>query len=155
MPMVLKLQADAINEDVSVASLLRTAKALATKLDLEDALIWIDRELNGYEQLATEDLPAYRRCTGEPKAWNPYHGWQPIHFEDAETMKLCSSAPIGQSLGAIEEMLRNRPDTGHLAVRKAMKPRGVASARPMRSSAASSAINFGPNGTSRLLPVSR
>ena len=113
MPMVLKLQADAMNEDVSVANLLRTAKVIATKLDLEDALIWIDRELNGYGQLTTEDLPAYRRCTGEPKAWNPYHGWQPILFEDAETMKLCSSAPIGQSLGAIEEMLRNRPDTGH------------------------------------------
>ncbi len=113
MPMVLKLQADAMNEDVSVANLLRTAKAIATKLDLEDALIWIDRELNGYEQLTTEDFPEYRRLTGEPKGWNHYHGWQPIHFENAETLKRCSSAPVGSSLGAIEEMLRDRSNTGY------------------------------------------
>ena len=113
MPMVLKLQADAMDEDVSVASLLRTAKVIATKLDLEDALIWIDRELNGYEQLTTEDLPAYRRLTGDPKGWNSHQGWQPIQIENAETLKHFSSAPVGMSLGAIEEGLRDRTSTGH------------------------------------------
>lgn len=114
MPIVLKLQTEAMDPDVPVASLLRTAKAIATKLNLDDALVWINRELNGYEDLAAEDLPSYRRLTGEPKAWNPYHGWQPIHCADPEILESISNAPIGQALGAIEEMLRGRDkDKGH------------------------------------------
>ena len=111
IPLVLKLQADAMNESVPVASLLRTAKAIAIKLDLEDALVWIDRELSGYEELTIEDLPTFRCLRGIPQGWNPYQGWESIQFSDAEHLKQFSTAPIGLAIGAIEDSLSNRSDS--------------------------------------------
>jgi hypothetical protein len=104
--LVRKLQADALDPKTPVSSLLRTAKVIATKLNLQDALDWIDRELDGYMGLTAEELPPYRRLSGEPKAWNPYHGWQPIQFHNPDMARKFSQAPIGQALGAIEEGLR-------------------------------------------------
>lgn len=111
IPVVRKLQADAINSEISVSSLLRTAKLIATKLDLKDALVWIENELNGYGGVSSDELPLYRRLRGEPKGLNPYHGWQPIHFEDSEDFRLFSQAPVGQALGSIEKML-SKPNKG-------------------------------------------
>lgn len=105
---VLKLQADAIDRNASVAGLLRTAKLVATKLDLKDALIWIDRELDGYLDLPTSDLPAYRQLSGELRALNPYRGWQPIIFQNAKQAKAFSQAPIGSPIGSIEEDVGGR-----------------------------------------------
>ena len=45
---VQKLLKDVSDTNVTVASLLRTAKIIATKLKQDEALVWIDRELNGY-----------------------------------------------------------------------------------------------------------
>jgi AbiTii len=104
------LQAEAVKPSASVTNLLRIAKIAATKLNLQDALVWIDRELKGYMDLKIEDLPPYRRLTGVPKGYNPYHGWQPIHFQDPETSKFFSEAPIGEALGAIEETIRGKSD---------------------------------------------
>ena len=112
MPIVRKLQADAINQDISVSSLLRTAKVIATKLDLENALVWIDRELDGCLSLPTEELPPYRQLTGDVEGYNPYHGWQAIHFQNPEHARAFSKAPIGISIGAIEEDLKGGR-TGH------------------------------------------
>lgn len=108
--LVRQLQAEALDTNVQVSDLLRKAKVIATKLDLKDALVWIDRELNGYIGFTTEELPEYRRLTGQPKGWNPYHGWQPIHFQSSKNLKLYSQAPLGQALGAIEEGLREKGD---------------------------------------------
>jgi hypothetical protein len=56
-------------------------------------------------ELATEDLPPYRRLRGQPKALHSCYGWQPIHFESPAHARFYSQAPIGQSLGAIEQSL--------------------------------------------------
>jgi len=114
LPLIRKLQAEAANPDASVTNLLRMAKIAATKLNLNDALVWIDRELEGYMHLKVEDLPPYRRLTGTPKGYNPYHGWQPIQFRDAKTAEYLSQAPIGLSLGAIEKSVRE-PSGGEYA----------------------------------------
>lgn len=108
IPLVLKLQADAMDISVPVASLLRNAKAIATKLGLDDALIWIDHELDGYVDVAVEDLPPYRNLNGEPKAFNPYHGWQPMIIDDAKLQKIISAAPISQALGTLEKMAHSK-----------------------------------------------
>ena len=114
LPLILKLQAEAANPDASVTNLLRMAKIAATKLNLTDALIWIDKELNGYGDLTVEDLPPYRRPMGIPQGYNPVHGWQPIHFPDTKTANICSEAFIGLALGAIEKkMLRPTVDCVH------------------------------------------
>jgi len=114
LPLILKLQAEAANPDASVTNLLRMAKIAATKLNLNDALVWIDRELEGYMHLKVEDLPPYRRLRGTPKGYNPYHGWQPIQFRNAKTAEYLSQAPIGLSLGAIEKSVRE-PSGGEYA----------------------------------------
>jgi hypothetical protein len=103
LPLVRKLQAEAANPDASVTNLLRTAKIAATKLNATDALVWIDRELNGYMKVKVEDLPPYRQLIGIPKGYHPYYGWQPIHFGNAKTAEAFSLAPIGMALGAIEK----------------------------------------------------
>jgi hypothetical protein len=103
LPLVRKLQAEAANPDASVTNLLRIAKIAATKLNATDALVWIDRELNGYVRTKVKDLPEYRQLVGVPVAYNPYHGWQPIHFKDAKTAENLSLAPISFALGTIEK----------------------------------------------------
>jgi AbiTii-like protein len=105
LPIVRKLQADALDPNVPVVNLLRTAKTVATKLDLKDALVWIDRELNGYMEMSVADLPPYRRLHGTPEAFDPYHGWKTIHFESTEHAKIFSQAPIGIAIGALEKDL--------------------------------------------------
>lgn len=103
-PIIIQLQMDAADPEIAVSSLLRKAKIIATKLDLTDFLEWVDNELNGYNGTIKE-LPQYRQVTGEPKAFNPYHGWQPIMFKTTEQRKFYSSAPIGQAIGPLEEIV--------------------------------------------------
>ena len=82
VPLVLQLQAEAVDPNVPVSKLLRLAKLIATKLDQKDALVWIDKELDGYMDGVTKDVPEYRMIGGQPKGYNPYHGWQTIQFEE-------------------------------------------------------------------------
>jgi hypothetical protein len=104
---VRQLQADAVDPRNPVATTLRLAKVIATKLDQSAALEWINRELDGYMDLRFEDVPSYRVLRGEPKAFNPYQGWQPIIFNDPEIAERFSKAPIGLPIGAIEDEIRS------------------------------------------------
>lgn len=78
--LVLDLQAAALDEHQSVSSVLRKAKVVASKLNLTDALSWIDAELSGYE--SELDVPDYRKLTVSVEALNPYYGWQKVQFDD-------------------------------------------------------------------------
>ncbi|HEJ2440299.1 TPA: hypothetical protein SLZ45_001781 [Burkholderia multivorans] len=103
LPLVVELQRMAVSRDSSVIQLVRTAKLIAVKLGLTDAKGWIDRELNGYGD--GELPPNYRIIPGECKARNPFHGWVPVQFADAELQRACSEAKIGLSLGSMEPYL--------------------------------------------------
>ena len=80
-PLVLQIQKYCLDDNTPLVNILRKAKLVATKLELEDWLEWINKELDGYT-CNTEDLPPYRIIKGTPKALHPYRGWQPIIFED-------------------------------------------------------------------------
>lgn len=108
LPLVLELQRLALNEDTSVVQLVRTAKLVAVKLKLPDAIDWIDRELNGYSDLNA--LPTYRVLRGECRAVHPYRGWIPVQFPRVELDEMCTEARIGQSLGSIEPLLNDESD---------------------------------------------
>ena len=41
------------------------------------------------------------------KAWNQYHGWQPIFFEETSIADLLSNRPSGQRVAEIESLLEN------------------------------------------------
>ena len=103
--MVMQLQKDAIENNVSVESLLRRAKVIATKLNQIVDLEWIEHELSGYENIPSEEIPSYRQLIGSPKYYNPYHGWYPIVFENDEDLKTYSSAIIRLDISCIENQL--------------------------------------------------
>jgi hypothetical protein len=96
--LVEQVQAEAMNLSVSVVGLLMKMKALATKLDLNELLEWVNRELAGYAE--TDDIPAYRMVQGEYKVWNPYHGWQPIFFP--KSIKIPATRGVTSAIGELE-----------------------------------------------------
>lgn len=75
---VLELQREALKQDGDILSLLRKAYLIARKLQLKDFGKWVNSEMNGYD--LQDNIPRYRHLTGEVKAWNPYHGWIPVVF---------------------------------------------------------------------------
>lgn len=106
---VLQLQREAANPDSKVSTLLRTAKIIATKLELKDFLKWIDKELKGYKDTPIKELPDYRLVWGDAYSWNPYHGWQQIMFQSAADKKALCFAPQGQSVVSLEDAILNMP----------------------------------------------
>lgn len=106
-----ELQIEATNPNTSVSDILRKAKIVAVKLDLEEFSDWIEKELNGYNVSSTEDLPKYRIVRGEPKAWNPYHGWQPILFGDSKAGDIMSERGVMQPVGELDDLAKTDSST--------------------------------------------
>lgn len=118
-PIVLQLQQDALDKDVAVSDLLRKAKVVATKLDLKDALEWIELELDGYMTRDNAEMPQYRWVSGEPRGLDPWNGrWLPIMFTgDAKVQRIISRKPLGQSVTELEHWLtRRHDDRGELMI---------------------------------------
>ncbi len=59
--LVIQLQQDIIDGNNDVMLLLRKARLIADKLELNDFIKWIDLELGGYECLSEENFPKYRK----------------------------------------------------------------------------------------------
>lgn len=112
LPLVIELQSMAVNQDTSVIQLVRTAKLVATKLALADATTWIDSELSGYDDPSL--LPSYRVLAGECVGLDPYRGWMPVQFPDAELQSGFSEAKVGQPLGSMESLLAGESDHAFL-----------------------------------------
>lgn len=63
--------------------------------------------MNGYKNL--DKIPDYRLLRGEVKAWNPYHGWIPVIFEnDIESITTHSASDTISSLLNVYENSENR-----------------------------------------------
>ncbi|MCI5745100.1 MAG: ABC transporter substrate-binding protein [Erysipelotrichaceae bacterium] len=95
--LVIELQKDIIENRLDTISILRKAKLIATKLNLNDFNQWIDCELNGYDK--DDDIPDYRNVIGEIKAKNPYYGLIPVMVPSSITEQLNSrklSNPISE-----------------------------------------------------------
>ncbi len=93
---VLELQREAMDANISLEALLRKAFLVAKKLKLEDFEDWIYQEQNGY----TDGIPSYRRIVGELKAFNPYHGWITIMLP-ADLSDTLSKMSLATSISAI------------------------------------------------------
>jgi hypothetical protein len=106
--LVEELQRDALNPRVSVTELLRKAKVIAAKLALSEFSAWVEKELRGYIQ--RDDVPFYRVVTGQPKAFNPYQGWQPVVVQSTEKFEMIAKSPIGQSIGELEHLANGDSD---------------------------------------------
>jgi len=103
-----ELQHEASNPNSSVSDLLRKAKIVAVKLDLDEFHSWIEKELNGYDVQVQDEFPSYRIVHGETKAWNSFYGvWQPIMFPDDKTYRLYSSRGVNQSVGELDNIMKS------------------------------------------------
>lgn len=108
--LVEQLQDDALNPQIPVSTLLRKVKVAAVKLNLPDAVSWVDTELNGYR----EEPPEYRKAQGSTVGWNPYHGWQPIHFADGKTAELISRSDFREPIASYESLIAQSGAEGTL-----------------------------------------
>lgn len=100
---VIELQRDALDRNVSITDLLRKSLVVARKLKIYEFEKWVSSELNGYRK--TEEIPDYRWATGSVKAWDPYHGWQPVMFKDNAMAAAVSRRANAQSIAEIENLL--------------------------------------------------
>jgi hypothetical protein len=93
-----ELQSDALNQKISVTELLQKCLLVATKLGIVEFASWTRLELDGYRG---REVPEYRIIYGEPKIFDPYHGYQPIFFEDPEDAEFISKMNFNQPIGEI------------------------------------------------------
>ena len=100
--LVQELEQDAYDKGASLSNMLRKAKAVAVKLQLKQPMQWVEAELNGY---GTSEVPDYRKLSGKARTRNPYHGWQPLMFGDAEIERMVCEHPIPNSVSEIEHLL--------------------------------------------------
>ncbi len=93
---VLELEREALDENVSIEVLLRKAYLVARKLKLTDFEEWINNEQNGY----VGEIPEYRMIGGEYKALNPYRGWIPVVLP-ANVAKVIAKVPLHNSISSL------------------------------------------------------
>jgi hypothetical protein len=115
--LVLELQQRALDDSVSVSSVLRAARVVARKLKIQSIDEWLRHEMDGYPD--GTDLPTYRRVFGTVKSDNTPYGFGPVQFPDPETERQMSTGWIQQSIAEVEKFVEG--DDGVL-----MMPRGQA-----------------------------
>jgi len=110
---ITEIQAMINDRNMSVSTLLREAKILASNLKQIDFINWIDKELNGYNE--DDKVPEYRVISGIPQGYNPYRGWIPYVHTDSKSQEIISTRGIGQSIGQLEEVIKN--EKGSLVIK--------------------------------------
>jgi hypothetical protein len=113
IPLVLQLQAEALDQNSRIADLMRKSKVVAVKLGLADFKAWVDNEINGYPNL--DDLPDYRKLAGRLKARNPMRGWISAIIHDHELELMASTVYVSNPIGPLEETIsRSLEDSGYV-----------------------------------------
>lgn len=111
MGIVLELEREALDDNISIESLMRKAYLVARKLNLSEFEEWITQEQNGYK----DQVPEYRNIAGEIKAWNPYHGWIPMVLS-ADIADMISKMPIPTSISELQDVYNSSNSTIALSV---------------------------------------
>ena len=100
---VLELQEEVLKPDCDILTALRKAHLIASKLKLTEFDEWIQNELNGYKADQNE-IPEYRRISGQLKAWNPYRGWIPVLLQNVKLEEALCHRKMEDSIGDIVEL---------------------------------------------------
>jgi len=111
---VMELQREAMDESISIESLLRKAYLVSKKLKLKEFEEWIKQEQNGY----SKEVPGYRNVAGELKAWNPYHGWVPVIFS-GEVGEWASKMKLVHSISALSDVYNSSDNIIRLSISSA------------------------------------
>lgn len=105
--LVLELQREAYLSESSILNLVRKAYVLSRKLDVEELVVWLNREMEGYKEINQADVPTYRLVHGHIKAWNPYQGCYIPAIFDGETDEMLSEQVILMPIAEIEKQIEN------------------------------------------------
>lgn len=101
---VVELQNDLISQECDVILALRKAKIIATKLDIPDFKLWIDKELKGYPD---DNVPEYRKIRGVLKAKGDNNRYISVPIQNPQLVdKICKQSmqqPISQILNFANE----------------------------------------------------
>lgn len=108
MTLVHDLQKKALDQNISIGSLLRNAYAVAVKLNLPDFEQWLDNELNGYKD--ANDLPDYRFMKGIMRSYNPVHGWLDVIVDDKRLTRALEHLPIVDKISEVEQLAQSEED---------------------------------------------
>ncbi len=100
--LVSELQSDALDRDIPVSDLLRKALVVSKKLGVKHIEKWLNYELSGYDN--NKEIPPYREIHGQIKVQNPYHGWQPVIFENSSEEAYLTRRKIGQPVGELDSL---------------------------------------------------
>ena len=111
MGIVIELQREAMDNNISIESLMRKAYLVARKLNLKEFEEWIVQEQNGYK----DQVPEYRNIAGEIKAWNPYYGWIPMVLS-ADIADMISKMPLPTSISELQDVYNSSDTTISLSV---------------------------------------
>lgn len=101
--LVEELERDAYDNSASLSNMLRKAKAVAVKLQLQQPVEWVEAELNGYTSI---EVPDYRRVTGQARFQNPYHGWRPVMFDNPKIERTVCEHPLPNPIMEIEHLVQ-------------------------------------------------
>lgn len=101
--LVLELQRDAMDKEVAVSDLLRKAVVVSAKLRVVDVRTIFENELEGYP--AEAELPPYRILGAELKVWNPYHGHQPLYFQNEGDVEFLRKLQLRQRVAGLEALV--------------------------------------------------
>lgn len=114
---VLELQKDACSEDIDVATLLRKAILIATKLSIKDIIDWVENELNGYS--FNDTIPEYRKIPARLVADNPIRGYIPVEVipDMAEQLE---RATIRYPISQLQDIRNEAQNKGKTAVQLAL-----------------------------------
>jgi hypothetical protein len=128
---VQQLISDSTREETPVSNLLRQAKVIAKEYRDQKMLDWIDRELNGYNDVLANDLPLYRKFHGDAYGYNGFIGWHTIQFHSDKQKKSYTYTTTGEPVHRIEESLKNingifisNSTDSEQKIRRALSPSG-------------------------------
>jgi hypothetical protein len=107
---VLELQQDSLDPNLSVSALLRKALLIATKLDVPEFKTWIENELRGYREV-TGDLPPYRRGAGTVMAKDRWDRWLPVRFDNPKMEEIVAQVAHSDSVAEIEALIETTKRT--------------------------------------------
>ena len=108
---VIDLQNNVLDSQITTTNLLRKAFMVAKKLKLKDFENWISFELNGYENKDV-NIPECRKIYGELRAFNPGEGWIPTLFSGyVEMQDTVTKSTILQSVSELEHLINGKSNT--------------------------------------------
>lgn len=111
--LVLELQHEVCQQNISVTDLLRKTYLIASKLEVADLKKWAYQELNGYYELENnlDDFPKYRVVHGLIKAFSPPTGKIPVEMRYELDQKF-NKRVLFQSISEIEAIIKTGIDNG-------------------------------------------